>query len=642
VSVIHTKNKHCTLINIKLGRDTSGARKRSYDWRDKAVTNLRSIILPILTFLLAFSLLAGCSSSNQQSTSSIFDSSTGKHIEGWSSPEIHGVTVKAQVDGFSACQECHGADFSGGISAVSCFSCHGVNAPHARAPWMSAARTHTTTNPGNAAVCAQCHTNGANSSLIHSPAVPPGTAPGCFNNTLCHAAVGHPAGWALPDQHGTWAKSQPTYTAGFATCEICHASDFTGGVAQTSCFTCHGVNAPHPPKPWRDSTYTHATTDPGNATVCAQCHINGANSSVQPSSPAPAGTAPACFNNTLCHAGHDTGWASPDQHGVNAEQNFSACKSCHGPDYKGGTTTISCYKCHNGPGLNHPAPAWVIYDHKTAAITDNMICQNCHGTNYLGGGSHVACNSCHMENQTKVHQLGWYPNVRYNHGAYVLANGVTACSNIYCHGSDLSGVSQSGYACNGCHVWPISDCTTCHGTPPSGTLYPNVAGKHTAHTTLSTSIACGTCHQGAGAGTTNHMNGKVDVILDPTYYAKSGIATYNAATNTCSNISCHGGQITPDWSTGTIDVNTQCTSCHSYGTAQYNSFFSGRHDYHVNILHIDCVFCHDTNKLSVNHLTTLNTTIMEGPAAATLLDNVYYDGRACTPDCHDANWGGEW
>ena len=127
-----------------------------------------------------------------------------------------------------------------------------------------------------------------------------------------------------------------------------------------------------------------------------------------------------------------------------------------------------------------------------------------------------------------------------------------------------------------CHATPT--CGTCHAIPPNGSVSPNVAGQHAPHIAVSTIIVCATCHTGAGDGTALHQNGTVDVIIDPTYNAKSGAASYNATNNTCTNVSCHGGQTTPGWLSGTvIDVNTQCTSCHASGTAQYNSYNSGQH-----------------------------------------------------------------
>ncbi len=57
---------------------------------------------------------------------------------------------------------------------------------------------------------------------------------------------------------------------------------------------------------------------------------------------------------------------------------------------------------------------------------------------------------------------------------------------------------------------------------------------------VNASVACSTCHLGAGSGTALHENGVIDVILDPTYNAKSGAASYAPVSLTCSDIACHG------------------------------------------------------------------------------------------------------
>ena len=149
------------------------------------------------TIVLLFGLIlttAGCSKQNSNSS---IDPDTGKHnIVGWANADTHGAWAKkASTEvGFANCQECHGSDFSGGNSKKACSTCHGVSAPHP-AVWRTGARTHQTTDETNASVCAGCHTNGANSPIALTPQAPAGTAPGCFNSTLCHGQ-GHPAGWA--------------------------------------------------------------------------------------------------------------------------------------------------------------------------------------------------------------------------------------------------------------------------------------------------------------------------------------------------------------------------------------------------------------------------------------------------------------
>ena len=135
-----------------------------------------------------------------------------------------------------------------------------------------------------------------------------------------------------------------------------------------------------------------------------------------------------------------------------------------------------------------------------------------------------------------------------------------------------------------------------------------------------------------------------DVVLLMTYDAKTGVAAYNAAGDTCSKVSCHGGKTTPTWLTGSLDVNTQCDSCHELGTAaqtpEYNSYYSGRHSTHVS--RAECSVCHDVSKLVTEHFIGLNTPGFEGGPASTIADVIGYDAGAstCSPDPNDPNLTG--
>jgi predicted CxxxxCH...CXXCH cytochrome family protein len=231
---------------------------------------------------------------------------------------------------------------------------------------------------------------------------------------------------------------------------------------------------------------------------------------------------------------------------------------------------------------------------------------------------------------TQNHIAGW---VKSKHAPAAQGN-IASCTE--CHGVDLLG-GMSGVSCSTCHIngmTSLTGCTSCHGNPPTGIDAPNRRGAHTAHKALPSSAnACSNCHNGAGSNTPNHYNGVVNTSMLSTFNSTSGAAVLNAD-GTCSNVSCHGGQATPGWQTGEIDLNTQCTSCHAYNSPEYNSFVSGQHDKHVNELQFECNRCHDTAKLAVSHFTSLNTPTMEGPASATLLSSLSYTGGTCTPVCH--------
>lgn len=76
-----------------------------------------------------------------------------------------------------------------------------------------------------------------------------------------------------------------------------------------------------------------------------------------------------------------------------------------------------------------------------------------------------------------------------------------------------------------------SDCTACHGQPPS-------TGAHDVHFTLglgSTVPSCGACHDGAA------HNSQVDLGFPAGFDAESGPATDNLD-GTCSSVKCHGNE----------------------------------------------------------------------------------------------------
>lgn len=158
-------------------------------------------------------------------------------------------------------------------------------------------QTHWAEYAKNPDQCATCHGS------VKDPAAAGGISKvSCFS---CHAnGPAHPEGWAQGSKHGRLgAQAAPSDFAGFAGCAKCHGDDLTGGLNPTSCKACH-TKAPHPDKPWLGfsaSVSTHYLTDEGNAAMCAKCHTNGANSTRVPTTPAPNGTVPGCFNNTLCH-----------------------------------------------------------------------------------------------------------------------------------------------------------------------------------------------------------------------------------------------------------------------------------------------------------------------------------------------------
>jgi predicted CxxxxCH...CXXCH cytochrome family protein len=130
--------------------------------------------------------------------------------------------------------------------------------------------------------------------------------------------------------------------------------------------------------------------------------------------------------------------------------------------------------------------------------------------------------------------------------------------------------------------------------------------------------------------------------------------------STCSNTRCHGGQTTPSWSSGSLNVDTQCRSCHndrSRGSDQYNDYYSGEHDKHVRGENAACTDCHSISKLANGnngntHFSNLQTTSFElSPGLTvggsdTVLGNTWNNSSntcsnlTCHGETHDSgmNW----
>ncbi|MGE5700312.1 MAG: CxxxxCH/CxxCH domain c-type cytochrome [Deltaproteobacteria bacterium] len=530
------------------------------------------------------------------------------------------------------CSSCHTLGTSGTPGTGKCVTCHFTftSAPVRRIP-VGDATLHDWTSfqtAGHGApaffndnvvngVCQECHN--ANIRFANPPQQ-------CHN---CHEPFPsfHPAGWSDPADHGAAAKDAPSANRGFAFCRTCHGTGFAGSGNAPSCINnsaCHGTSgnpatpaalnqAPHAKRQWRTSagtTLTHTSTasDNSNATVCYTCHSDRANTIDVPA-PTPAfdpASPPGCFNSSLCHGeavAHPTGasWLPGSLHGATAKADLTYCQSCHADAPAPATNPRFNVVLVSPPGPN------------------NSSCENCHKT----GTAHPPVDPAKATGDPR-----WYLH-------RLSGNKHVACPQ--CHGPTLQGPAEGGVGprCQDCHrlgppiVFPSTavqpaTCTTCHTFPPNGTpnQFPNIAGTHGIHNSFAgVHNECDSCHNGAGFGSgANHfMDNTVNVSFLAAFNAESGTAGYNAAAFTCSNVSCHGGQTTPNWRTGTIDVNADagCRGCHALGTAQFNSYNSGEHN-NSNHRNRACTVCHNTTTLAVNHFTTLGTTAMEGPASATV------------------------
>jgi predicted CxxxxCH...CXXCH cytochrome family protein len=447
-------------------------------------------------------------------------------------------------------------------------------------------------------------------------------AAGCSTSTgkselsLVDASGNHPADFVTT--HPAFA------TPDTSACVPCHGDNLQGGISGVSCFTasfngqaCHAAG-PTPANHQPVATWVNAhqgeaaalrpTFAGCNAAVCHGATLQGANG-------------PSCFSPNfagfLCHSGGPP----PDFHPANWFVDHRAFSLANG------TASCATAACH-GATL-HADPPDATGPSCFRAAWGALAC-------HAGGPGSGGAN----------HAVPFFDNTHFQATPATFTSGCLTCHDV------SAPTVKSGPVCQTCHVAasPLTalNCTSCHATPPSGgapagAVYPNIPGAHVTHIALNSAgspVSCDTCHNGLGSGTLAHYNRANarpgsdaqrvppgDAAFPGTYDAQSGASSFdNGAVLSCSNVSCHGGQATPNWQTGTLNVISQCTNCHvfgpSLGNPQYNSPYSGEHNINTPTFpgaHQTCTNCHNTTTLAADHFTTLaDNTISPAVAAATI------------------------
>lgn len=207
-----------------------------------------------------------------------------------------------------------------------------------------------------------------------------------------------------------------------------------------------------------------------------------------------------------------------------------------------------CGKCHNFNGYYQ-----VYYPYSSVRTRGS------HGKH--GGMKKFECWRCHNSANTYF--------ARYTATAPLHQNGIADIGpKIYDNSTTISGTwDATSKTCStvDCHfgvttpVWGTvnNPCTVCHGAPPN-------TGAHSQHftslgITANQTNYCYYCHSGAGAGSSLHGDGTVDVVIDSSltnslFNDINVVASYTpsgSADGTCSNVSCHGGITTYNWTSGT-------------------------------------------------------------------------------------------
>lgn len=219
----------------------------------------------------------------------------------------------------------------------------------------------------------------------------------CSENVSPLPSVSHTPSWSNPqseDFHGTKVINN-----GYSSCTSCHGQDYMGGDSKVSCYDCHET-FPHP-KEWKvitDDLFhgTYISNNHWNMNDCKKCHgqdYSGGSSGI------------SCYD---CHKGipHPVNWMSShseDFHGNAIRQDnwsMTFCKTCHGQDYKGGKTGSSCYNCHTKEG--GPEACNICHGNRDHNFPPEDLNKN-NETTSLGVGAHEIhmnsfnnCALCHI------------------------------------------------------------------------------------------------------------------------------------------------------------------------------------------------------------------------------------------------------
>ena len=295
---------------------------------------------------------------------------------------------------------------------------------------------------------------------------------------------------------------------------------------------------------------------------------------------------------------HPDNYAQGAIHGPDLKTLKSDCRSCHGSDLAGGTSSVSCDGCHAGA----TPVAWrtdCVFCHGGVDNQTGAPPRNLDGTDQVGpfpdhtihvtGGAMAAaydCTQCHVKAKDVLSQGHIFDNPKggalNDFGAGLSPQGTFdkttgTCSNLYCHGT---GQGDNGTVVRGTSL----ACGGCHATMTTGAAsWAGMSGPHALHLGGASPITCAECHADTTtdsmtiASTALHINGIRDVKITAPGF------TYQVVNASCTG-TCHGFQHSGQgWSGGGTG------SYHPPGYVQPTA-----HGVDMELQRQDCRGCHGT------------------------------------------------
>jgi len=195
---------------------------------------------------------------------------------------------------------------------------------------------------------------------------------------------------------------------------------------------------------------------------------------------------------------------------------------------------------------------------------DASECRQCHGSQFDGGLSKVSCKTCHA---SYPHPANWSGA----HTSFIKNTNYNLNSCKGCHGQDY-GIKKINNSCLTCHTKPGGPeaCNTCHGNfsgdatdlkmvaPPRGLKGETNAtspavGAHQAHLPADKNLAGAACQQCHALPQTFAASGHIDADSKADLSFSETLArlkteggsrvpnlVYSATNNTCAGSYCHG------------------------------------------------------------------------------------------------------
>jgi predicted CxxxxCH...CXXCH cytochrome family protein len=307
-----------------------------------------------------------------------------------SSQNFHGRFLR--TNSLTDCAQCHGQNFTGGLSSPSCATCHSAIGVH-KAGIVDPASPNfhgKNTLTGQFSNCQSCHGMNFTGGI---------SSPSC---ATCHSTIGvHKTGIndpSSPNFHGKFIASSQW---NLSNCKQCHGTSYAGGTLSPTCLTCHNqtggpeaCNTCHgvfsdPTKiaPNEGSHFAHLYENSFAKNVeCDQCH-----------------TVPSAFSS----AGHIDGTSGTEilfgslaktKTNSPGAYNYSSSLPEYAPNpaYNSATGSCSNVYCHGYIKNGN-------LDNVVSFTATSVACGSCHGDPVSGnplpktsaqGGSHPPVQNC--------------------------------------------------------------------------------------------------------------------------------------------------------------------------------------------------------------------------------------------------------